>query len=132
MSRENVDLVRRSLDHFDATGEFLWDAIDPGVEWVIDPIGLLAGTYRGHEGVKMFLARIEEGFDQVRFEIDNLIDAGDSVVALGRTRMHGRGSGVTVEQPIGWVLRVRESRIVRSQVYFRPSEALQAVGLADG
>ena len=131
MSQEDVEIVRRSLDHFNATGEFLWDAIDPEVAWVIDPIGLLAGTYRGHEGVKMFLARIEEGFDQVRFEIDDLIDAGDSVVALGRTRMHGRGSGVAVEQPIGWVLRVRESRIVRSQVYFRPSEALQAVGLAD-
>jgi ketosteroid isomerase-like protein len=131
MSDENVALVRRSLDHFNATGEFLWDAIDLEVEWVIDPIGLLAGTYRGHEGVKMFLTRIEEAFDQVRFEIDSLIDAGDSVVVLGRTRMRGRGSGVTAEQPVGWVFRVRESRIVRNQVYFRPAEALKAVGLAE-
>jgi len=131
MSQEDVEIVRRSLDHFNATGEFLWDAIDPEVEWVIDPIGLLAGTYRGHEGVKTFLARIEEGFDQVRFEIDDLIDAGDSVVALGRTCMRGRGSGVTAQQPIGWVVRVRESRIVRNQVYFRPAEALEAVGLKD-
>ena len=65
MSQENVEVVRRSLDHFNATGEFLWDAIDPEVEWVIDPTGLLAGTYRGHEGMKMFLARIDEGFDQI-------------------------------------------------------------------
>jgi ketosteroid isomerase-like protein len=131
MSRENAEIIRRSLDHFNATGEFLWDVIDPEVEWVIDPIGLLAGTYRGHEGVKTFLARIEEGFDQVRFEIDNLIDAGDSVVAVGRTRMHGRGSGVTAEQPIGWVFLVRDSRIVSGQVYFRPAEALKAVGLEE-
>jgi ketosteroid isomerase-like protein len=131
MSQEDVEIVRRSLDHFNATGEFLWDAIDPEVEWVIDPMGLLAGTYRGHEGLKTFLARIDEGFDEVHFEIDNLIDAGDSAVALGRTRMHGRGSGVTAEQPIGMVLRVRESRIVRTQVYFRPAEALKAVGLAE-
>src|SRR6476469_11150643 len=131
MSQENVDLVRRSLDHFNATGELLWDVIDKDVEWVIDPMGLLAGTYRGHEGVKMFLARLDESFDQVGLEIDDLIDAGDSVVAVGRTRMHGRGSGVTAEQPIGWVLRVRESRIVRNRVYFRPAEALEAVGLAE-
>jgi hypothetical protein len=63
MSQANVDVVRRSSDHFNATGEFLWDAIDPEVEWVIDPMALLAGTYRGHEGVKMLFARIEEGFD---------------------------------------------------------------------
>ena len=131
MSQENVDLVRRSLDHFNATGELLWDVIDPDVEWVIDPMGLLGGTYRGHEGVKMFLARLGESFDQLGLEIDDLIDAGDSVVAVGRTRMHGRGSGVTAEQPIGWVLRVRESRIVRNQVYFRPAEAREAAGLAE-
>jgi ketosteroid isomerase-like protein len=65
----------------------------------------------------------------MRIEIDNLIDAGNSVVALGRTCFHGLGSGVTVEQPIGLVLRVRESRVVRSQTYFRPVEALEAVGL---
>jgi len=131
MSRENVDLVRRFFDHLNATGEFLWDAIDPEVEWVIDPMALLAGTYRGHEGVKMFLARLEEGFDQMRIELDNLIDAGDSVVALGRTCFHGLGSDVTAEQAIGWVFAVRESRIVRSQTYFRPAEAVEAAGLAE-
>jgi uncharacterized protein len=129
VSEENVEIVRRFFDHFNATGEFLWDAIAPEVEWVIDPMALLAGTYRGHEGVKMFLARIEEGFDQMRIEINNLIDAGDSVVALGHTCFHGLGSDVTAEQPIGFVLQVRDSRIVRSQTYFRPAEALKAVGV---
>jgi ketosteroid isomerase-like protein len=131
VSQENVEIVRRSLDHINATGEFLWDVIDREVEWVIDPIGLLAGTYRGHAGVETFWARVKEGFDDVHFEVDDLIGAGDCVVALGRTRMHGRGSGVTAEQPIGWAFRVRDSCIVWCQVYFTPAEALKAVGLEE-
>jgi ketosteroid isomerase-like protein len=52
MSQENVELVRRSLEHVNRTGEPLWEVLDPEIEWIIDPTGLLAGTYRGHEGVK--------------------------------------------------------------------------------
>jgi ketosteroid isomerase-like protein len=130
MSRENVEIVRRVMEHVNQTGEPLWEAIDPDVEWVIDPTGLLAGTYRGHEGIRTFLERLGEVFDNLHVEIDDLIDAGDSVVMLCRARNRGKGSGMTVEQAMGWVHQVREGRLVRGRVYFRPTEALEAVGLS--
>jgi ketosteroid isomerase-like protein len=55
----------------------------------------------------------------------------DSVVVLCRIRNRGRSSGMTVEQPVGWVYRLREGRIVTGRVYFRPAEALEAVGLSE-
>src|SRR5262245_24051172 len=131
MSQENVEVVRRGMDHLNRTGEPLWDLLDPEVEWIIDPIGLLAGTYRGHQGVLEFLKRLGEGFDEFHIEVDDTIDAGDSVVVLCRTRTRGRGSGLTVEQPAGWVCRVREGRVVTARVYFRPAEALEAAGLSE-
>ena len=131
MSQENVEIVRRSFEHQSATGEPLWELIDPEVEWVIDPTGLLAGTYRGHEGVKTFLERLMEAFDRAEFEIDRLVDVGESVVVLGRMRIHGKGSGVTAEQSAGWVTRVRRGAIVSTRVYFRQAEALEAAGLRD-
>jgi hypothetical protein len=38
---------------------------------------------------------------------------------------------MTVEQPIGWVPQVRDGRLVRGRVSFRPVEALEAVGLSE-
>jgi ketosteroid isomerase-like protein len=130
MSQENVEVVRRGFEHLTATGEPLWEVLDPHVEWVIDPTGLLAGTYRGHEGVKIFLQRLMEAFDRAEFEIDRLVDVGESVLVLGRVRTHGKGSGVTAEQAVGWVTRVRQGLIVSARVYFRQAEALEAVGLS--
>ena len=132
MSQENVEVVRVFMEHTNRTGgEPLWELLDPDIEWIIDPTGLLAGTYRGHEGVREFFERLRESFDETHVEIDELIDAGGSVVLLCRIRNRGRSSGMTVEQPTGWVSEVRDGRIVRSRVYFRPAEALQAAGLTE-
>src|SRR5947208_3104470 len=113
MSRENVEIVRQAIEHLNRTGEPLREVLDPEVELIIDPTGLLAGTYRGHEGFRRFIERLSEGFDEWHVEIDDVIDAGDSVVMLGRTRNRGRGSGMTVEQPLGWVQDVREGQVTR-------------------
>ena len=131
MSQENVEIVRRATENLSESGDPLWELLDPEIEWIIDPTGLLAGTYRGHDGVKEFFERLRESFDETHVEIDDLIDAGDSVVALCRTRVRGIGSGMTVEQPVGWVYQVRHGRIVMGRVYFRPPEALEAVGLSE-
>ena len=95
--------------------------LDPEIEWIIDPTALLGGTYRGHDGIRTFLERLRESFDESHVEIDDLIDAGDTVVALCRAQNRGRGSGMTVEQPLALVQQVRGGRIVRSRVYFRPN-----------
>src|SRR6476620_10753415 len=110
MSHENVEVVRRSLEHVNRTGKPLWEVIDPEIEWIIDPTGLLSGNYRGHKGVKEFFERLRESFDELHVEIDDLIDVGDSVVVLCRVRNRGRTSGITVEQPVGWVYQVRKGR----------------------
>jgi ketosteroid isomerase-like protein len=50
VSQQNVEFVRRFIDHSDEAGESLLAEIDPDVVWVVDPPPLLAGTYHGHEG----------------------------------------------------------------------------------
>jgi uncharacterized protein len=124
--------VRVFTEHTNRTGgEPLWELLDPEIEWIVDPTALLAGTFRGHEGVKEFFEHLRESFDEIHIELDELIDAGDSVVLLARNRNRGRSSGLTVEQPTGWVIEVRGGQIVKSRLYFRPAEALEAAGLSD-
>jgi ketosteroid isomerase-like protein len=63
--------------------------------WVLEPPAFLAGAYHGPEGVRTILRELAQVFDQFRVEIDDLIDAGDSVVGLGGFRVRGALSGAT-------------------------------------
>lgn len=130
MSHENVEIVQRFVDQFNESGEPLWTEVDPDVEWVIDPPAFLAGTYRGHEGFRTILRLMAEVFDQVRAEVDELVDAGDSVVALGGFRVRGALSGATGGQRGGAVVfTLRDGRIVAYRAYLRREDALEALGL---
>jgi ketosteroid isomerase-like protein len=132
MPEENVDLVRAVIDHYNASGDFPWQKIDPEIEWVIDPPAFVAGTYRGKEGIRRLLGLLAEAFDRWELEVDNYIDAGESVVALGRSKFHGGRSGVTAGQPLGYTFLVRGGRLAAARAYVeRPEDALEAVGLRE-
>jgi ketosteroid isomerase-like protein len=131
MSQENVQLVRRGIERWNETGEFDWTTFDEDVEWIVDPDAWLGDTYGGREGIRLMLARLAEAFDGFRIEVDRYVEAGDAVVTLGRTRVHGGRSGVTTGQPLAFVFRIRAGRIVAVRSYLQPEEALEAVGLRE-
>jgi ketosteroid isomerase-like protein len=56
---------------------------------------------------------------------------GDVVVAVIAMRALGRGSDVPVETEVGFVLEVRDGRIVRDRAFTSRSEALEAAGLEE-
>jgi len=131
MSQENVERVRRFADHWNKTGEPLWAEIDPEVVFVIDPGSFVAGTYRGHDGIRTLLRLTAEVFDEFQYELDELIDADDAVLALGRIRARGAQSGAVGMQQGALVFRFRNGRIVLYRSYLRREEALEAVGLSE-
>jgi ketosteroid isomerase-like protein len=131
MSQENVQIVRAGLDRYNETGEPPWETFDPEIEWVIDPAAFVGGSYRGHDGIREMVGRLAEGFDYVRFDFDRYLDAGDTVVALGRLSVRGGSSGVSVGQPIGYLFRVRDGRITYARAYLQPEDALRAAGLQE-
>ena len=131
MSHENVEIVQRFIDQYNETGEPVWTDMDPDVVWVIDPGAFLAGTYRGHEEVRTLFTRLADVFGEMRVEVDELVDAGESVVLLGRFRVSGAQSGATGTQQIGVVVRLQAGRIVAYTSFLRRAEALEAVGLRE-
>jgi ketosteroid isomerase-like protein len=52
-----------------------------------------------------------------------------SVVAVGRIKGIGVGSGAEIEVPIGFVSRFRDGRVVMVKEYLDPDEALEAAEL---
>jgi ketosteroid isomerase-like protein len=131
VSQENVEIVQRYLDHWNETGEPLWAEIDPEAVFLIDPGSFVAGTYRGHEGIRDLLRLTAEVFDQFRYEVDDLVDAGDSVLVLSRIRARGVQSGATGAQHGAVLFHLRDGLIVAYRSYMDRKEALAAVGLGE-
>ena len=137
MSEENVELVRRLLDmfaHRDHEGVFAY--YDPKIEWDATHLraaGLddLAGVYHGHDGVRTYWRRWLQAWSDLEFEVQDVLDAGDEVVALIRNqRQWGRRSGIAVEMPpYGLVFTIRGGKVVRWRNFRDQESALEAAGL---
>jgi ketosteroid isomerase-like protein len=133
MSRQNVEVVhqiaaalgRRDIDRF-------LDLTDPEVEWH-SSISVIAegGAYHGHEGVRQYMRDVGETFQSLSATVDQVLDVGDLVLAVGRLRYRGKASGVELEAPFGWLYRFREGKLVYLRAFSQPEQALAGVGLRE-
>src|SRR5919112_5364291 len=130
MSQENVGIVRRLWDAFQATDfETALSAYDPDVEW--DGTNLPDGRVgRGLDAIMDHVSRWAENWESWNVEVERVVDAGDHVVVF--TRETGRSvTGVDMDQHHAELYWVRGGRIVRRQGFSDPREALEAVGLSE-
>jgi uncharacterized protein len=82
--------------------------------------------FRGYEGVRAWLAGLDENFEIWELVTDEWHERGDTLVVLGSVHARGRGSGIELDQPIAWVADFRDGLLVRLRTYFDHDEALQA------
>ena len=136
MSRENVEVVRRAIEAVTrrpkpdfATVNELYD---PDHEYVSRIEALEGGARRGARGYREWLADAEEAFDwESRLERVTQIDE-TRVLAVTPTRIRGKHSGVVVEdRELACLVTLRAGKIIRSELFLSPAEALEAVGLSE-
>jgi ketosteroid isomerase-like protein len=130
MSQENVEIARRFHEHFDRTGEPLWDVVDSEIE-VYDHDIPDAGTYRGLEAYAGWLTNWSEAFEDFAMDLERLVDAGDRVVSLFVMRATGRGSGATVERKDAMISTFRSGKIARVEYFNDQAQALEAAGRSE-
>ena len=131
MSQENVDSFRHFMEVFERGDFDAWvEAFHPDVNF-IPQRAPIQGTFRGHDGVRAFLADNKESFDLFRLEYDYVRAVGDRVVAIGKLRVRGKGSGAEVEVPTAIVLTFREGKVVRLEDFSDGQTALEEVGLSE-
>jgi ketosteroid isomerase-like protein len=68
-------------------------------------------------------------FDNLRLEPEELIDAGDRVVAVQRLSGRAKGSGIETELRFAVVYTISGGKIVRGREYMTREQALEAIGL---
>ena len=130
MSEAAVKLARDALKAL-SRGDLaaLTDLSHEEVEWQSFFAALgQGGTYRGHDGLRQYMNDLSDAFDFIHAEVDDDIAVGDVVLLLGRVHYRGKESGVEQELPAGWVLKVRQDKIVRFRAFREPESALEAVG----
>ena len=131
MSQENVAILRAAYEVSARTQGPDFDFLDPDVEWHTRADLPDSTTYRGHEGVAKLFLEWQESFDDLRFDPEEFIDAGDDVVAVLRLSGRIRGSGEEVKMPETHVWTMRDGRGVECREYPTKAEALKAIGLAE-
>jgi ketosteroid isomerase-like protein len=132
MSQENVELVREGFARWNQ-GDYalFFNSTAPDIE-LLSRFGSLTGEpYRGHRGVREWLADLQQSFERFDLWLDEVRDLGDAVLALGGINLRARGSGLDLKEPMGWVFEFRDGLVTRMQFYAQPAQALEAVGLRE-
>jgi ketosteroid isomerase-like protein len=116
MAQESVEIVRAAIDAWNRGDFDAWiGAWDEQAEFYPLRAQLEGQAYRGHDGLRQFVAEMAEGGEQVRFEVDEIRGAGEQLVALGRLRARGPASGVERDIPLALVGVVRDKKVVYSR-----------------
>ena len=97
---ENDVLVRRIFDAFSRKegfalrGLFAEDAV-----WTVPGGGIMAGTYRGRDGIFRFLARLPKETDGTyESELQDVLASDERAAALYRARGRRRGRKLELDQ----------------------------------
>jgi ketosteroid isomerase-like protein len=127
MSEKDLEIIRagvEALNRGDVGG--LEAALDPDVELV--PLrAVLDGTvYRGHEGMRRWLADIGEDWTRYELQLAALKELKSGQVLVEATmRLRGR-SGVAVDSPAAWLCELRGGRVSRIRFFADAETALAA------
>jgi ketosteroid isomerase-like protein len=127
MQQENIETVRSAYEHLnrsDAEGlvalcdaDFVMDMS----ERVFNP-----DTYRGQDGIRRFLAGVNEVWESYRWEIEEMVVEQEVVVAMLHCRGQGREGGPEVDWHVAWLWRFRQGTPVSLRFYRDPARALEA------
>jgi uncharacterized protein len=122
---DNTDVVNGAYESFgrgDIPGVVA--AVDEGVQWDSTESLPQGGTYSGQDGVVKFFEAVGGAWDGLEVEIDDLLESGDHVVAVGRGQGELKGTGAA-SYGFVHVFTLSDGKIVRFSEYAAPDEALR-------
>ena len=132
MSQEKVESVRTVYGRW-SEGDFRAsvDLLDPHVVLVLGPEFPDAGTYLGAEEVAAYTRGLLEPWTHFTIEAQELVAAGDSVLARVRQRGVGSTSGLPTELRYFMLWSFRGRKVIRIESFREHGEALEAAGLEE-
>jgi ketosteroid isomerase-like protein len=141
VSQENVELARAAI--FRDTVDLVPLSRSGDLAQAVDPSALSpdvvvifvtpSGPGTEYRGVKGFIDGWRDWlmpWASYEVEVEELLDAGDRVVALAQLRGETLRDSVQMEQPAAAVLTIADRKVVRVEFHLDRREALESAGLS--
>ena len=119
-----VETVAEAVNRGDA--EAVVALSDPEVEFESVYARAEGGAYRGHGGMRRFVADMAQNFDGFTIKAERIDVVGDRIVVRWSSWATGRESGVPVKQDRHHVISVRRGKLLRVVSYPSEEEARAA------
>src|SRR5215208_2701486 len=114
MSQENVEVVRRVNEAFDARDiEALLAEHHPDVE-IVALRSQIEGPYRGHDGLRRMAADVF-GADLFELRIDEMRDLGNRVLVFGH--QHALVRGVPFDHVLAELYEIEDGKVARMRAF---------------
>jgi ketosteroid isomerase-like protein len=127
MPEERVEVARQLIELFNrGDREGLKEIITDDAEIVPLRAALEGTVYRGPNALDDFWAAIDESWETVEMDIDEISEHGDRVLAVGRLRGRARETGMELDSPMAWVATFDEGKVASIRTYVNVAEAREA------
>jgi ketosteroid isomerase-like protein len=132
MSDEEVETTRAAIDAFNRRDGASFDALLANDAEIVPVRSALEGTvFRGPAAASEYCAAVDESWENLTWELEEIRDGQGWVLALGRIQGSGRGSGATIDARGAWLVRFRGGLISGFRTYPDRTQALRDVGLSE-
>ena len=129
MSEENVELARAGYELFNRGDlDGLLELCAPDIVWR-DPGNPDTPDVSGRDGVRSYFETVLEPWENLRREPEEIIDAGDRVLALWRMSARGTGSGIEIDMTGADLLTFEDGMLALWEAYTDRAKAREAAGL---
>jgi len=126
MSQENVDIIRSAFADYAREGAVPGRGyLHPDVVW--NPAD--EAPQYGEEAVIAYMDRWEGEWEDLTTEVEEFLDAGDSVLVTVHFSGRGRLSGISVDARTYEVYMLRDGKIARMDEFTDRAVALEAAGM---
>jgi len=131
MPQEALEIARQSFEAWNRGDVDAWlKHCAPGFEFDMSrAVGPVHGTY-GRDQFRQAFEDFFEPWESVQIELDELIDAGENVMASVTGHFRGR-DGMEVRARVAYVLTIRDEAIEHICFYQERQDAFEDAGLAE-
>jgi ketosteroid isomerase-like protein len=129
MSQQNVELVEKWLASFTTDRDAFRNTLHREIEWF--PFEDNHTPSYGLDGAMRIRDGWLDAWDEMRADLEQIVEEGDAVVASIHVTGTGKGSGVEVDVRLHLLFKVREQKIVYLFEHTDRTEALEAAELSE-